>query len=217
MAADGILQTAAPVRTGAPFEVSKRALDLALGSAILIATLPLMLVIALVVRATHRGPAVFWQQRVGKNGLCFWLPKFRSMHAGAEENRESLRPYADHPGSVTFKMRADPRVTAVGRVLRKTSLDEFPQLWSVLRGDMSLVGPRPPLPEEVAQYGVEARRRLSVLPGLTCLWQVQGRSLLDFDTQLALDLAYIERRSLRLDLAILLRTIPAVLSMRGAH
>jgi lipopolysaccharide/colanic/teichoic acid biosynthesis glycosyltransferase len=198
-------------------DLTKRALDLALAPVLLAASLPLMLAIALVLRATHRAPAVYWQQRVGRNGRLFWFPKFRSMHEGAEQLWASLRPRGDHPESVTFKMREDPRVTAIGRVLRRTSLDELPQLVSVLRGDMSLVGPRPPLPEEVALYGADERRRLAVVPGLTGLWQVQGRSLLGFDRQLALDLEYIERRSLRLDLSILLRTIPAVLSCRGAH
>jgi lipopolysaccharide/colanic/teichoic acid biosynthesis glycosyltransferase len=217
MAADGVLRTAALERPALRSDLSKRALDLALGGALLLAAAPLMLGVGLIVRLTHQGSVLFWQRRIGLHGRPFWFPKFRSMHEGADQLWESLRPFADHPGSVTFKMKSDPRITPVGRALRTLSLDELPQLWCVVRGDMSLVGPRPPLPDEALRYGAEARRRLAVKPGLTCLWQVRGRSLLGFDAQLALDLEYIERQSLGLDLAILAQTLPAVLSCRGAY
>jgi lipopolysaccharide/colanic/teichoic acid biosynthesis glycosyltransferase len=195
----------------------KRVLDIAASLALLVATAPLMAFVAAVLKLAGNGPILFWQQRVGLRGRLFWFPKFSSMQPGSEQLQESMLALNDHESSITFKMRTDPRVTRLGYILRITSLDELPQLWSVLRGDMSLVGPRPPLPGEVACYGAAQRRRLDVKPGLTCIWQVSGRSEIPFDEQVRLDLQYIENQSIWLDLELLLRTFPAVLSCRGAY
>jgi lipopolysaccharide/colanic/teichoic acid biosynthesis glycosyltransferase len=176
----------------------------------------MLLACALAVRLTSSGPILFAQRRVGLNGRTFRLYKFRSMFADAETRRAHLQHLNEMSGPV-FKMKRDPRVTAVGRSLRRLSLDELPQLWNVVRGDMSLVGPRPPIPEEVQGYVRWQRRRLSMKPGLTCLWQVNGRNQVGFDEWMKLDLAYIDNWSLKLDLQILLRTIPALLQARGAQ
>jgi exopolysaccharide biosynthesis polyprenyl glycosylphosphotransferase len=190
----------------------KRLFDVIVSAGALILLSPLMLAIALLIKASARGEVFFRQLRVGVNGRRFVLLKFRTMVANAEELRASVAALNEMDGPV-FKARTDPRVTWIGRYLRKASLDELPQLWNVLRGDMSLVGPRPPLPEEVEQYQGWQRRRLCVRPGLTCLWQVSGRNRLNFDTWMKLDLDYIDHWSWWLDLKILLRTVPAM--MRG--
>jgi len=195
----------------------KRGLDITLASAGLIAFSPLLSFVALVIKLTDNGPVLFWQQRVGQGGRVFAFPKFRSMVVNAEELKQALLAENDHGNSVTFKMKRDPRVTWIGALLRRLSLDELPQLWCVLRGDMSLVGPRPPVPQEVAEYSVRDRRRLDVVPGLTCIWQVSGRGDIPFDRQVELDLEYIRRRSLWFDLKLLCLTLPAVLSGRGAY
>jgi exopolysaccharide biosynthesis polyprenyl glycosylphosphotransferase len=193
----------------------RRILDMA-GSFLLLAILsPLFLLIGFLIRLDSPGPAIYRQIRCGLNGRKFWFYKFRSMVDGAEQQKGGLTPYNLMNGPV-FKMENDPRITRVGRFLRKSSLDEIPQLFNVLRGDMSLVGPRPPLPEEVAQYKGWQKRRLSMKPGITGLWQVSGRNLLDFDDWMKMDLAYIDHWSLWLDLKILLKTIPAVFSRKGA-
>jgi lipopolysaccharide/colanic/teichoic acid biosynthesis glycosyltransferase len=152
-----------------------------------------------------------------KWGRLFQMYKFRSMRSGAERLAQGLAANNEMAGGVTFKMRDDPRTTAVGRVLRRGSIDELPQLWNVIKGEMSLVGPRPPLPSEVAKYSLAERRRLDVTPGITCIWQVSGRSEIPFDRQVELDVAYIESQSLSVDLKLLLKTIPAVLMGRGAY
>jgi len=195
---------------------AKRVLDVVVAAALLVSLAPIFVVVAVLIALIDGRPVVFWQQRVGIRGRLFWFPKFRSMRNGAEHEQDKLRPHANWPAGVTFKMWDDPRVTALGRILRVSSIDELPQLWCVLNGDMSMVGPRPPLPDEVAQYNAIERRRLEAKPGLTCLWQVSGRSTLPFREQVALDLWYIENQSLWLDLTVLLRTIWAVLSCRGA-
>jgi lipopolysaccharide/colanic/teichoic acid biosynthesis glycosyltransferase len=159
----------------------------------------------------------FWQTRVGRWGREFPFPKFRSMVVNAEQLKAALLTENDHGQNVTFKMKRDPRITWIGRIIRKLSIDELPQLWNVLRGDMSLVGPRPPLPQEVAQYTLADRRRLDVTPGLTCIWQVSGRGDIPFPQQVQLDVQYIESRSLWADVKILLQTIPAVLLGKGAY
>lgn len=193
----------------------RRILDMA-GSFLLLAILsPLFLLIGFLIRLDSPGPAIYRQIRCGLNGRKFWFYKFRSMVDGAEQQKGGLTPYNLMNGPV-FKMENDPRITRVGRFLRKSSLDEIPQFFNVLRGDMSLVGPRPPLPEEVAQYKGWQKRRLSMKPGITGLWQVSGRNLLDFDDWMKMDLAYIDHWSLWLDLKILLKTIPAVFSRKGA-
>jgi exopolysaccharide biosynthesis polyprenyl glycosylphosphotransferase len=196
--------------------VVKRAIDLVLSLFLALLTLPIQLLAALAIKLTSRGPVFFRQVRCGLNGRHFTLLKFRTMQADAEGRLPEIAHLNEMTGPV-FKAARDPRLTFVGRILRRLSIDELPQLWNVVVGDMSLVGPRPPLPEEVARYEPWQRRRLSMAPGLTCLWQVSGRSEVDFDRWLELDLKYIDTWSPLLDLKILLKTVPAVLSGRGAH
>jgi exopolysaccharide biosynthesis polyprenyl glycosylphosphotransferase len=196
--------------------VIKRALDLAVSLFLFVVTLPIQLLAAIAIKLTSSGPVFFRQVRCGLNGRHFTLLKFRTMDAGAEQRLFEVSHLNEMSGPV-FKMSKDPRLTMVGRILRRLSIDELPQLVNVIRGDMSLVGPRPPLPEEVAHYQPWQRRRLSMNPGLTCLWQVSGRNEVDFDRWMALDLKYIDTWSTMLDLKILLKTVPAVLSGRGAR
>jgi exopolysaccharide biosynthesis polyprenyl glycosylphosphotransferase len=193
----------------------KRATDILVAAAALILLSPLMLLIALLIRMTSMGPAIFRQTRCGLNGRRFVFYKFRSMCEDAEAQRAALEHL--NAKSTAFKIPNDPRLTPVGRWLRKFSIDEWPQLWNVLKGDMSLVGPRPPLPEEVEQYKRWQRRRLRMRPGLTCLWVISGRDQVDFETWMRMDMQYIDTWSLGLDWKIMLRTIPQVLSGRGAH
>lgn len=192
----------------------KRVVDVLLSMAALIALSPLMATVALLIKLDG-GPAIYWSKRVGKWGQEFDFPKFRSMKVEAERLRDQLEN--DHGASITFKHKTDPRCTWIGKYLRKLSIDELPQLYSVLIGEMTLVGPRPPLPSEVLQYSAEERRRLDVTPGLTCIWQVSGRSDIPFDQQVSLDVEYIQSQSFWLDLKILLKTIPAVLLGKGAY
>jgi lipopolysaccharide/colanic/teichoic acid biosynthesis glycosyltransferase len=279
-------------------KVIKRAIDIVVAISMMILLAPLFLIVALLIKLTDGGPALFWQTRVGRWGREFPFPKFRSMVANAEEikkrmldllkhlraelaqqaeqrtdldeaTRAGLREFAaaepakaakvmekfdpavrgaiesmskdvltrmvdelkdldprsrkilaamknDHTNSITFKMKNDPRVTWIGRFIRKGSIDELPQLWCVLKGEMSLVGPRPPVPSEVALYTLADRRRLDALPGLTCFWQVQGRGNIPFPQQVQLDVKYIESQSIWLDLKLLFKTVPAVLFGKGA-
>jgi len=200
-----------------PYETTlKRLLDLVLASLGLVATLPLWLLIVIAIRRDSPGPAIFVQERVGLAGRRFRFYKFRSMHTDAETRLLDLRENNEVSGPV-FKMRSDPRVTRMGQILRRTSLDELPQLINILKGDMSLVGPRPPLPREVEQYRPGDMVRLSVKPGLTCLWQVSGRSMVSFDEWMEFDRQYVHNLSFWLDVRILFRTIGAVLNMRGAY
>jgi exopolysaccharide biosynthesis polyprenyl glycosylphosphotransferase len=194
----------------------KRLFDVAAGLVLIVALSPVFLLLALLVKLEDGGPVIFAQTRIGKRGRLFEMYKFRSMCRNAEERLREILPQNHHCQGVTFKMKDDPRITCVGRWLRRYSLDELPQLFNVLRGDMSLVGPRPPLPREVDLYSLEDRRRLAATPGLTCFWQIGGRSEIDFKEQVELDVLYIESQSLWLDLKILCKTIPAVLSGRGA-
>jgi exopolysaccharide biosynthesis polyprenyl glycosylphosphotransferase len=193
----------------------KRVFDVVVASASLALVLPVMACIAVFVRVTSRGPILYRQTRCGLGGRQFTLYKFRSMVQGADEMRDGLDQHNELDGPA-FKMSEDPRCTPIGRWLRKWSLDELPQLWNVIRGDMSLVGPRPPIPAEVAQYESWHRRRLRMRPGLTCLWVVQGRNQVKFERWMQLDMDYIDNWSLWLDLKILVRSIPVVLSGRGA-
>jgi exopolysaccharide biosynthesis polyprenyl glycosylphosphotransferase len=195
--------------------MAKRTLDVAIASLVILLGIPVVLMIALLIKITSGGTVLFRQTRCGLNGRFFTLYKFRTMVEDAEERRRELLHLNEMDGPV-FKLRSDPRVTVFGRFLRRFSLDELPQFWNVLRGDMSLVGPRPPIPEEVAKYQRWQRRRLAMKPGLTCLWQVSGRNNLDFDRWMQLDLEYIDSWSPMLDFKILLKTIPAVLSGKGA-
>ncbi|WP_067617937.1 sugar transferase [Alicyclobacillus acidiphilus] len=193
----------------------KRATDLLVSWIALVILSPVMLVIAVLIKLDDRGPVFFKQARSGLNGKTFTMYKFRSMRTDAEAIRHKLLHLNEMDGPV-FKIKNDPRITRIGRFLRKTSLDELPQFFNVLRGEMSLVGPRPPLPSEVNQYDPQHRRRLSVKPGLTCLWQISGRNEINFQEWVDLDLAYIDNWSYIGDLKIIAKTIPAVLRRRGA-
>ncbi|MGC9400571.1 MAG: undecaprenyl-phosphate glucose phosphotransferase [Anaerolineae bacterium] len=194
----------------------KRAIDVTGAALGLLFGAPLFALIALAVYLDSRGPVIFRQERVGKDGRRFSIYKFRSMYVGADRERERLGALNEADGPL-FKIRDDPRLTRVGAILRRTSLDELPQLFNVLRGEMSLVGPRPPIPEEVEQYQPWHEKRLAVRPGMTGLWQVSGRSELTFDEMVLLDIYYIENWSPWLDLTILLRTIPQVVMGEGAY
>lgn len=195
---------------------AKRTIDVFGSLTLLVVLAPVLTVVALAVLVTSRGGALYRQERCGERGRPFTMWKFRSMYRDAEARLAQLVDHNQGTGPV-FKMRDDPRVTPVGRILRKCSLDELPQLVNVLRGDMSLVGPRPPLPREVAHYTPRDRSRLAVKPGITCTWQVCGRSEVDFASWVDMDLEYIANWSLGLDLKLLLLTVPAVLSGRGAY
>jgi len=194
----------------------KGILDRALAAPALIMLAPLFAVAALAIKLSSPGPVFYRQTRIGLNGRPFTLWKFRTMATDADRHKHELASFNEMSGPV-FKMSADPRVTRLGRLLRRTSVDELPQLFNVLRGEMSLVGPRPPLPDEVVQYDGWERRRLSVKPGLTCLWQINGRNRIDFQEWMKLDLEYIDTWSLQKDAEILVKTIPAVLRGTGAR
>lgn len=197
--------------------VCKRGIDV-VGASLAIALLsPLLLLTALLVATTSRGPVIYRQVRVGQHGEEFSFMKFRSMWVDAESHKDDLLSLNDHDSGPIFKIKDDPRITPLGRVIRKLSIDELPQLFHVLSGKMSLVGPRPPLPEEVVVYGPHELTRLIVKPGITCIWQVSGRSEVGFDDWVAMDIDYIRNWSLWLDFKILARTIWVVLSTRGAY
>ena len=193
----------------------KRFFDIVASAAALALLSPLLVAVVALVKLTSRGPVLFRQERVGLHGRTFHMLKFRSMVANAEALKASLLASNEQAGPV-FKMKHDPRVTAVGRFMRKHSIDELPQLVNVLRGDMSIVGPRPPVPSEVASYETWQRRRLSVRPGLTCVWQVSGRNAISFQDWMLLDMRYIDHWSLREDFNLICRTVPVVLTGRGA-
>jgi exopolysaccharide biosynthesis polyprenyl glycosylphosphotransferase len=199
-----------------PLQMSfKRLLDIVCSAAALWVLAPLMLAVMLLIKLTSRGPVFFRQRRVGLRGQPFNMLKFRSMIVDAEQIQARLLASNEVSGPV-FKMRFDPRITWIGRFIRKYSIDELPQLINVLRGEMSLVGPRPPLPDEVAQYEPWQIRRLSVRPGLTCVWQVSGRGQISFEDWMYLDMQYIDHWSLRRDLDLILKTVPVVLTGKGA-
>jgi len=203
--------------SGRAYALLKRGLDI-IGSALgLLMLAPLFLLVGLLVRFESPGPVLFSQTRIGRRGRPFRCWKIRSMYTDAEARKAALLAQNEMQGGTTFKMKRDPRITRVGRFIRKASIDELPQLWNVLTGDMSLVGPRPPVPAEVALYDASHRQRLSVKPGITCIWQVSGRSDIPFGEQVQLDVRYIQQRSLWMDLRLLLATIPAVLFARGAY
>lgn len=205
------------VSTGIDYESTlKRVFDIVGGAILLALTLPAWLIVGLLIKLDSSGPVFFSQERVGLHGRRFRFYKFRSMYVDAEHRLEQLREHNEVDGPV-FKIRRDPRITRVGGFLRRTSLDELPQLINVLQGSMSLVGPRPAVPREVASYRPSDMIRLAVKPGITCLWQVRGRSNVDFDTWMAYDREYVQGMSLGLDLAILAQTVWAVLSCRGAY
>jgi len=197
----------------------KRLLDIVVSLTLLILLAPLFGVVAAAIKLTDGGDVFFWQTRVGRWGREFRFPKFRSMVRNAEQLKDSLLAQNQHVGKsgVTFKMKRDPRVTRIGRIIRRLSIDELPQVWCVLKGDMSIVGPRPPVPREVALYTLADRRRLDVTPGLTCIWQVSGRGDIPFPQQVQLDVDYIESQSFWLDIKLILATVPAVLLGKGAY
>ncbi|WP_309383901.1 sugar transferase [Cerasicoccus frondis] len=198
-------------------ETGKRTLDI-LGSGVaLLCFSPIFAATALLIKIEDRGPIIFSQTRIGEKGRAFQCLKFRSMVVNADQIKEQLTEQNQHEAGVTFKMKDDPRITKVGKYIRKLSIDEFPQFYNVLRGDMSLVGPRPPVPKEVAEYKAFHLRRLMVKPGITCLWQIGGRAEIDFEGQVRLDLQYITSQSLKQDILILLKTVPAVILGKGAY
>lgn len=212
-----VAEPAWPAQQRAARWPAKRTLDIVLSLVALAVALPVLLLLALAVSTTSRGPILFKQERVGRGGKAIVVYKFRSMVVGAESLLEDLAALNEVREGPLFKVRRDPRVTRVGHWMRRFSLDELPQLINVLEGSMSLVGPRPALPAEVAQYTPEEHRRLWVKPGLTGLWQVSGRSDLPWDEGIRLDLSYVEQASMAMDLRILARTVPAVIRARGAY
>jgi exopolysaccharide biosynthesis polyprenyl glycosylphosphotransferase len=195
----------------------KRSLDIVASSMAIIMLSPVFLITWLAIKVEDPGPSVFRQQRVGRWGKTFTMYKFRSMVMDAEKLKSQLLAQNESQAGVIFKMKKDPRITRVGAIIRKFSIDELPQLFNVLNGDMSLVGPRPPVPAEVQEYSLSDRRRLDVTPGITCIWQVSGRSDIDFEGQVRLDVQYINSQSFITDIIILFKTVPAVLLGKGAY
>lgn len=212
-----VFELAAPLTEVRAGDVVKRVFDVGVALFALVALAPLLALVALCIFAADFGSPFFVQTRVGKNGREFKFFKFRSMVRNADAMKALLIVENGHGDPRRFKMRTDPRVTRIGAIVRRTSVDELPQIWNVLVGDMSIVGPRPALPCELVHYTAWDRRRLAVMPGLTCIWQVSGRSELPFPTQVELDLEYIRTRCLLVDLALIVRTVPAVMSGRGAY
>jgi exopolysaccharide biosynthesis polyprenyl glycosylphosphotransferase len=196
---------------------TKRLMDIVLSAVGMLLLSPVYLAIAAAVKLSSPGPVFFVQTRVGRYGRYFKFYKFRSMRQDAEAQKAALMARNESKDGVIFKMKDDPRITKVGRFLRRTSLDELPQLWNVFIGDMSLVGPRPPVPSEVLEYTLEDRKRLDVIPGITCLWQIKGRSEIPFNEQVRLDKEYILAPSVWKDIVILFKTIPAIIGGRGAY
>jgi exopolysaccharide biosynthesis polyprenyl glycosylphosphotransferase len=200
-----------------PFQYAlKRMMDIVASALGLIVLSPLLIGVALAIKATDGGPVFFKQRRVGLNGAHFNMFKFRSMVMNADAMKDKLMAQNEMQGGVVFKMKNDPRITSIGRFIRKFSIDELPQLINILRGDMTIVGPRPAVPREVDQYKVWQRRRLSVRPGLTCYWQVSGRNEIGFDEWMQLDLRYVDNWNLKIDVELILKTFPVVLTGRGA-
>ena len=197
------------------YEICKRGIDIiGAGSGLLLLS-PVIAIVACAVKFTSKGPIFFSQKRVGKNGQLFDMYKFRSMVVNAEELKEKLAHQNEMSGPM-FKMKDDPRVTNVGKFIRKTSLDELPQLWNVLKGDMSLVGPRPSLPKEVKQFEKWMYKRLTVKPGLTCYWQVSGRNNIDFEDWMKLDISYVEDRNLWIDIKLIFKTVLVLFGDKNA-
>ena len=198
------------------YEVIKRVIDVVCSFVGVLVLSPLFVVIAIIIKFTSKGPVFFSQKRVGRDGKEFKMYKFRSMVVNAEELKEKLAAQNEMSGPM-FKMKDDPRVTKVGKFIRKTSIDELPQLFNVLKGDMSLVGPRPSLPKEVAQFEDWMYRRLEVKPGLTCYWQVSGRNNIDFEDWMKLDIRYVEERNLWIDIKLIFKTVGVLFGDKNAH
>ncbi len=197
------------------YAMGRRAFDFIVSLILLLMLSPVFLTLIIIVRLDG-GPAFYSQKRIGKYGRGFKFWKFRSMVPNADKLKAELQSQNEMEGGVTFKMKKDPRITPIGRIIRRASIDELPQLYNVLCGHMSLVGPRPPLPDEVKQYTSEERRRLETKQGITCTWQVSGRNEIPFDQQVAMDIAYIDSESLWNDIKLLLKTLPAVITAKGA-
>ena len=198
------------------YEVIKRTIDIVCSFVGILVLSPLFIVIAIIIKLTSKGPVFFSQKRVGKHGREFDMYKFRSMVVNAEELKEKLAAQNEMSGPM-FKMKDDPRVTKVGKFIRKTSIDELPQLWNILKGDMSLVGPRPSLPKEVAQFEDWMHKRLDVKPGLTCYWQVSGRNNIDFEDWMKLDVKYVKERNLWIDIKLIFKTVGVLFGDKNAH
>ena len=198
------------------YKFCKRGIDVIVAGVGLILLSPIITIVACAIKLTSKGPIFFLQKRVGKNGELFNMYKFRSMVVKAEELKEKLKHKNEMSGPM-FKMKDDPRVTKVGKFIRKTSLDELPQLWNVLKGDMSLVGPRPSLPKEVEQFDSWMFKRLTVRPGLTCYWQVSGRNNIDFEDWMKLDVKYVEERNLWIDIKLIFKTVGVLFGDKNAH
>lgn len=198
------------------YEVVKRLIDVVCSFLGVLLLSPLFIIIAIIIKTTSKGPVFFSQKRVGKNGKEFDMYKFRSMVVNAEELKERLEAQNEMSGPM-FKIKDDPRVTKIGKFIRKTSIDELPQLWNVLKGDMSLVGPRPSLPKEVAQFDKWMNKRLEVKPGLTCYWQVSGRNNIDFEDWMKLDIKYVDERSTWIDIKLIFKTIGVLFGDKNAH
>jgi len=197
--------------------IFKRGLDVCGSLAAILLLMPLFIVVAIWLKLDSPGPLIYRQVRVGQYGRPFYFYKFRSMYIDSEARRAALERENESADGVIFKMKNDPRITRCGRFIRKYSIDEAPQFFNVLLGDMSLVGPRPPLPAEVAQYTLNDRKRLDILPGITCIWQISGRSDIPFREQVVMDQEYIRRQSFWKDVLILFKTVPAVLAGKGAY
>ncbi len=198
------------------YEICKRTIDIIGAGLGLILLSPIIAIVACAVKVTSKGPVFFSQKRVGKNGELFEMYKFRSMVVNAEELKENLEDKNEMSGPM-FKIKDDPRITKVGKFIRKTSIDELPQLWNVLKGDMSLVGPRPSLPKEVEQFDNWMFKRLSVRPGLTCYWQVSGRNNIDFEDWMKLDCRYVDERNLWIDIKLIFKTVFVLFGDKNAH
>ena len=198
------------------YEAIKRLIDIICSFVGILVLSPLFIIIAIIIKFTSKGPVFFSQKRVGRNGKEFDMYKFRSMVVNAEELKEKLAAQNEMSGPM-FKMKDDPRVTKVGKFIRKTSLDELPQLWNILKGDMSLVGPRPSLPKEVAQFDEWMYKRLEVKPGLTCYWQVSGRNNIDFEDWMKLDIRYVEEKNLWIDIKLIFKTVGVLFGDKNAH
>ncbi|MFR4231644.1 sugar transferase [Clostridium sp.] len=198
------------------YKFCKRGIDVIVAGVGLILLSPIITIVACAIKLTSKGPIFFLQKRVGENGKLFNMYKFRSMVVNAEELKEKLKHKNEMSGPM-FKMKDDPRVTKVGKFIRKTSLDELPQLWNVLKGDMSLVGPRPSLPKEVEQFDSWMFKRLTVRPGLTCYWQVSGRNNIDFEDWMKLDVKYVEERNLWIDIKLIFKTVGVLFGDKNAH
>ncbi|HEX6790959.1 MAG TPA: sugar transferase [Candidatus Krumholzibacteria bacterium] len=204
------------IRDTLAYTVGKRVFDLAIGLLVFGLVTPILPLIALMIKLDSPGPVFYRQERVGRGGRPFRFYKFRSMYRESDRRLDELQSRNEQDGPI-FKIKADPRITPVGQFLRRSSMDEIPQIINVLRGEMSIVGPRPPLPVEVARYQPWHRRRLDVKPGITCLWQIAGRSHIGFDEWMRLDMEYLRTRGLRTDVMIFARTLPAVMARRGAY